>query len=66
MGYITFRTDLSFVTHTKQQYVGGPGLIKLKLSVVHTANKDLSMLGMISILIAALINPEAWVVLKGK
>lgn len=66
MGYITFRADLSFVTHTKQQYVGGLGLIKLKLSVVHTANKDLSMLGMISILIAALINPEAWVVLKGK
>lgn len=66
MGYITFRADLSFVTHTKQQYVGGSGLIKLKLSVVHTANKDLSMLGMISILIAALINLEAWVVLKGK
>lgn len=66
MGCITFRADLSFVTHTKQQYVGGLGLIKLKLSVVHTANKDLSMLGMISILIAALINPEAWVVLKGK
>lgn len=66
MGYITLRADLSFVTHTKQQHGGGSALIKPKLSLLHAANKDLSMLGMISILIAALINPEAWLVLKGK
>lgn len=57
VGYITVRADLSFVTHTKQQCAGGSGLIKLKLLVVHTANKDLNILCMISILIAALINP---------
>lgn len=43
----------AFVTHTKQQNAGDEGLIKLNLSAAHTANKDLSILGMISILIAA-------------
>lgn len=49
----------AFVTHTKQQNAGDEGLIKLNLSAAHTANKDLSILGMISILIAAWRNPQA-------
>lgn len=66
VGYITLRAALSFVTHTEQQHGGGSALIKPKLSLLRAANKDWSMLGMISILIAALINPEAWLVLEGK
>lgn len=53
MDYVTFRADPSFLTHTKQQNAGVSGLIKHKLSAAHIANKDLSILGMISILIAA-------------